>query len=163
MEIPKTLSFHRNKKILERRPSLVNHLESKPSLYERLKIFEYARIRRGLSEGGTKVWGLVNTFAFLGGVREDVEFARIIAEKEKERKMREGYGDVEDPCTPPVYTLPRSPATGSLHDVPLTPVVSPPTDEVFGDVLTPAARHVTMRTDLVVAYSPEEIVEVEGR
>jgi len=88
-------SSRSSQKILERRPSLVNHLESKPSLYERLKIFEYARIRRGLSEGGTKVWGLVNTFAFLGGVREDVEFARIIAEKEKERKMREGYGDVE--------------------------------------------------------------------
>ena len=150
--INQTNSFNRNSKILERRPSLGQKIESKPSLFERLKIFEYARFRRSVAEGTSTVWGFFNTFSYLAGIRKDIEFTKIISERRKSR----------GPTPQDLENQVISPTAKTLHNVPLTPnninpspVISPTEDAYFGDVLSPNNnRHVTMN-DEVTAYSPE--------
>ena len=53
------------------------------------------RFKRGLKEGGIRAVGVVNTFAYLAGVRGDVEFCkRAVAEKKRLDAVNKGW-DIE--------------------------------------------------------------------
>ena len=153
--IKNNLSFQRKKSILERRPSLEHKIESKPSLFERLKVFEYSRVRRSVTENTGKALGFLNTFAFLSGVRGDIHFTTKVMEKEKQRRnsiidadVARLHGDVEAGFTPDDSAAPLT-----------SPVISP--TFIAGDP-SPAdptprpsrgSRHVTMN-GAVPAPSP---------